>query len=207
MRRRILKKTLVVKRKPVIGRGFGKRYGKIVGQGFKANPPSVVKADIQQQIEQLIQIPEDSWRWWQLSNDLIIEKSPKDADFISSPTFYYLPQRRWVMAQNPGLYFGEELGWYVDIADITYEPTYGCWIVTDLFCDVIILKDNRTHSVLDLDELAEVFEGGLVTQNQLVQILRDTQALIDLIRSGNFPPAEIEECQRLYERGKQVPPL
>lgn len=193
-----MKKTLVVKRTPVVGRGFGKDYGTFVGKGFKANPPSVMEADIQQQIEQLTQTPEDNWRWWQISNELIIEKSPTDTDFVSSPTFYYLPQRRWKIVQNRSLYFGEELGWYVHIADITYEPTYGCWLFTDLFSDVIIRPDNRTHSVLDLDELAEVFEGGLITENQLVQILKDTQALVDLIRSGNFPPPEVEECQRLW---------
>ena len=45
---------------------------------------------------------------------------------------------------------------------------------------------------------AEVFEVELISKHKLVQILRDTQALIDLIRSGNFPPREIEECQRFW---------
>ena len=51
---------------------------------------------------------------------------------------------------------------------------------------------------MNLDRLAEAFEKKLITPNELVQILRDTQALVDLIRSGNFPPPEIEECQRLW---------
>ncbi|MFQ6043858.1 MAG: RNA polymerase sigma factor, partial [Candidatus Poribacteria bacterium] len=190
-----VKKTLVVGSKPVVGSVFGKNFGAFVGKGLKASPPSVVEADIQQKLEQFSQTPEDNWLWWQLSDDLIIEKSPADADTIY--TIYYLPQRRWKVVRHNkgGAYFGEELSWYIYIADITYEPAYDCWLVTDLLTQVMVGKDERRHSVMNLDRLAEAFEKELITKNQVVQILRDTQALVDLIRSGNFPPPEIEECQ------------
>ena len=87
---------------------------------------------------------------------------------------------------------------YIHSADIAYEQDYGCWVVTDLFSDVLVGKDNRTHTVLDLDDLAFAFELGLITKVKLTQILRATQGLIDLIREGNFPPAEVEECQRVW---------
>jgi len=194
-----VKKTLVVGRKPVVGQVLGKNFGAFVGGGLKANPPLVVEADIQQQIEELSQTSEDSWRCWQLSDDLIIEESPADADTIY--TIYYLPQRRWRVVQHHkggASYFGEELSWYISITDITYESTHKCWLATDRLVQVMIGKDERRHSVMNLDRLAEAFEKKLITPNELVQILRDTQALVDLIRSGNFPPPEIEECQRLW---------
>jgi len=194
-----VKKTLVVGRKPVVGQVLGKNFGAFVGGGLRANPPSVVEADIQQQIEQLSQTPENNWRWWQFSDDLIIEKSPADAETIY--TIYYLPQRRWRVVQHHkggASYFGEELSWYISITDITYESAHNCWLVTDRLVQAMIGRDERRHSIMNLDRIAEAFEKELITKNQVVQILRDTQALVDLIRSGNFPPPEIEECQRLW---------
>ena len=185
-----MKKTLVVWRR------FGLEHGET--SGFKVNPPSVVETHIQQKVEQFTQTPEEHWRWWQLSDELIIEKFRTDNDFDASMTFYYLPKRRWAMVQNPGNYFGEDLGWYIHIADIAYEKTYGCWLITDLFCDVLVKKNNQIHSVLDLDDLAEAFEIGLITETKLLQILRDTQGLVDLIWRGNFPSAEVEACQKIW---------
>lgn len=185
-----MKKTLVVWRR------FGKEHGET--SGFKVNPPSVVETHIQQKVEHFTQTPAERWRWWQLSNGLVIEKYPADTNFDTSATIYYLPPKRWAMMQNPGNFFGEDLGWYIHIGETVYEPTYGCWIFTDLFCDVLVKKDNQIHSVLDLDDLAEAFEIGLITETKLLQILRDTQALVNLIWKGNFPPAEVEACQKIW---------
>lgn len=193
-----MKRTLVVEKRLVVGRATGKQHGPIVGKGFKLNPPEVLSTHVQEQLDQAAQMTPESWRWWQFSDELIIEKSPTDGDFVSSPTFYYLPKRHWKITQGRSLYFEEVIDWSVHIADIIYQPIYECWFVNDLFVDIMIRGNNQTLSVLDLDDLAEVFEVELISKHKLVQILRDTQALIDLIRSGNFPPREIEECQRFW---------
>jgi len=59
-------------------------------------------------------------------------------------------------------------------------------------CDVILQQDNRTHTVLDLDDLGQAYTLGVITADEMVQILADTQRLIDEIRTGAFPPSELQ---------------
>ena len=92
-----------------------------------------------------------------------------------------------------------EWKWYIHIGEIKYH-TNSSWIFTDLFCDIIVKNDNRTHSVLDLDELGHALELSLLTTAQLVQILADTQELINLVRSGNFPPKELRSRQEIIDK-------
>ena len=56
-------------------------------------------------------------------------------------------------------------------------------------------KEHGEDSVLDLDELGNALEMGLITNTQMTRILTDTQKLIDLVRSGGFPPMELSDRQ------------
>lgn len=181
----------------MVWRRFGKEHGE--EGGFKLNSPDVVSAHIQQKVDKFRQTPADDWRWWQLSDEIIIEKPSLKAGLAHPKIIYYLIPKNWALVEDPGFYYGEELGWYVHVGDLTYDGIRGCWIFTDLFCDVIVKKDNRTHSVLDLGDLGYALELGLITANKTAQILTDTQKLIDLVRSGDFPPKEIYDSQKALD--------
>ena len=73
---------------------------------------------------------------------------------------------------------GSLLYWYCDIVE--YEFT-----VTDLLADVIIYPDGRTK-VVDLDELADALEQGLITQEQLLASLRQLNNLLSLLYRDKF---------------------
>ena len=58
-------------------------------------------------------------------------------------------------------------------------------IVTDLLADIILYPDGRMH-VVDLDELAEALEKGLITQAQMSACLRQLNNLITIIYRDKF---------------------
>ena len=91
--------------------------------------------------------------------------------------------------------------WYIHIGQTQFDPDLGAWVFKDLFADVLLQADCRTHTLLDLDDLAQATEIGLVTSSQTASILRDTQALINLIGQGNFPSPELQNRQTLREYG------
>ena len=66
---------------------------------------------------------------------------------------------------------GSLLYWYCDIVEYTSRPEDNSLIVTDLLADIILYPDGRMH-VVDLDELAEALEKGLITQAQMTACLR-----------------------------------
>ena len=130
------------------------------------------------------------WKWFQVSDDLIIEQ-PFDGRLQSGPdsTIYYLPNRMWCIQENM---HGEDWTWYVHIGKTEYNSNHQAWVFKDLFVDVIIKSDMKTHTILDLDDLADVFEMGLVADSEVTEILRSTQELVDLIQKGGFPPRELD---------------
>ena len=59
-----MKKALIVWR----------RTGKEHGEGsFRVNPPMVVDEHIRGKVERLRATPEEDWRWWQLSDEVLVE--------------------------------------------------------------------------------------------------------------------------------------
>ena len=83
------------------------------------------------------------------------------------------------------------LYWYCDIVDDTGELT-----VTDLLADVIIYPSGRMK-VMDLDELADALEQGLITQEQTAMCMRRLDALLTLIDRDKFDTL----CEHLDSRG------
>ena len=77
---------------------------------------------------------------------------------------------------------------YCDIVEFeekTETATEASLIVTDLLADVILYPDG-THKVVDLDELADAYEQGLITASQLTRSLRQLNKLLEIIQSGQF---------------------
>ena len=73
--------------------------------------------------------------------------------------------------------------WY---CDIMAESANGNEIIlSDLLIDVIIYPDGVVR-VVDLDEAADAVEQGLMTKELLVQALRTTNKLLDMIYHGKL---------------------
>lgn len=78
------------------------------------------------------------------------------------------------------------LYYYCDIVEFEETAAEASLIVTDLLADVILYPDG-THKVVDLDELADAYEQGLITASQLTRSLRQLNKLLEIIQNGQFP--------------------
>lgn len=87
--------------------------------------------------------------------------------------------------------------WYCDIMNVHIsedkETNTATYLMEDLLIDIVIEPDGSVH-VLDLDEAAEAFEKGLITGADLTLALNAADALLRIIRSGEF-----EEYQKIVE--------
>ena len=85
---------------------------------------------------------------------------------------------------------GSLMFWYCDIVDYHAgtDPDTGLesMTVVDLLADVIIYPDGFVK-VVDLDELAEASESGLITTETLYSILLRVNRLLTTIYDGDFP--------------------
>lgn len=180
----------------IVWRRLGKEHGEETG--FRVNPPDLVAGHVETQQQALRRTPEAQWRWWQVREDLLVEQVPPQGPYLPGCVAYYLPKRDWLILEKIRLRrLGPEWTWYVHIGDIAYDARRACWIMTDLFVDVIVQPDDRTHSVLDLNDLAHALEIGLVNAPTLCRVLRSTQGLVDLLLAGGFPPPEVHEARAL----------
>lgn len=80
---------------------------------------------------------------------------------------------------------GTLLYWYCDIVDYDYQVESNTLTVTDLLADVIIYPDGRVK-VMDLDELAEALERGLITTELMCACLRRLHDLLSIIDRDKF---------------------
>ena len=80
---------------------------------------------------------------------------------------------------------GNLISWYCDIICHTYDPETETYVFTDLLADVIVYPDGFVR-VVDLDELAEALEKGLITQAQMSACLRQLNNLITIIYRDKF---------------------
>lgn len=185
----------------VVWRRFGKEHGE--NQGFRVNSAEVVEAHIRAKLEQSITTPEGDWRWWQVSQGLIIERGRRVYPGVSEDRglqeiIYYLPQRNLALMWRPGyVNTGREWDWYVHIGSTEFDGNYDCWVFCDLFVDVLVARDCTTHGVYDLGDLACALEIGLIDPRQMSSVLMATQSVVDDIRAGKFPLDEIVAQDRL----------
>ena len=80
---------------------------------------------------------------------------------------------------------GSLLYWYCDIVEYEFNEAGDTLTVTDLLADVIIYPDGRTK-IVDLDELADALEQGLISQDQLTACLRQLNNLLSLLYRDKF---------------------
>ncbi len=80
----------------------------------------------------------------------------------------------------------EIIYWYCDIIDINYDQESDTYYLNDLLTDIKIMPDGRVE-IIDLDELAIAFEESLITNEQLIMSLKQSNSLLDLIYARNVP--------------------
>ena len=77
------------------------------------------------------------------------------------------------------------LYWYCDVVEYTFDPDGTTLTVTDLLADVVVQPEG-TVEVVDLDELAEALDRGLITKEQMTSCLRNLNHLLSLIYRDKF---------------------
>ena len=80
---------------------------------------------------------------------------------------------------------GSLLYWYCDIVSYDYDKDTETLVVTDLLADVIVHPDGSIH-VVDLDELADAFDQGLISAEQMSACLRQLNHLLSYIYRDKF---------------------
>lgn len=75
--------------------------------------------------------------------------------------------------------------WYCDIVDFSYKEDTNELTVTDLLADVIIYPDGFVK-VIDIDELSEALDKGLISIEKLKDCLKKLDRLLNIIYSGDF---------------------
>ncbi len=75
--------------------------------------------------------------------------------------------------------------WYCDIVEYTCDKSENTLTVTDLLADVIVYPEGRVE-VVDLDELAEALERGIITKEQMTACLRNLNHLLSMIYRDKF---------------------
>ena len=83
------------------------------------------------------------------------------------------------------------LYWYCDIVDYEFNEEENALVVTDLLADVIVDTQGITR-VLDLDELADALEQGLLSEDQLKKSLRRLNKLLTIIYKDKFDRLQSE---------------
>ena len=75
--------------------------------------------------------------------------------------------------------------WYCDIVDYKFNEDKSELVATDLLADVLIYPDGFVK-VLDLDELADACQMGMISGELLQESLRTTNRLLETIYKGEF---------------------
>lgn len=106
------------------------------------------------------------------------------AKFSHGISCYYL-EKGWKVSKflnekNELVYY------YCDIIDTTYQKEENSYIFTDLLADVIIYE-NGFVKVVDLGEVAEALEKGIITDREAELSLFRLDALLQVIYDGGLP--------------------
>ena len=91
--------------------------------------------------------------------------------------------------------------WYCDIIQAKKDSEKNTVIIEDLLLDVILYEDG-TVRIMDLDELCDATEQGLITQIESTHALRTLDSLLNIIYKKQFvqlqtPINEIEKLNPL----------
>lgn len=80
---------------------------------------------------------------------------------------------------------GNFIYWYCDIIDYKFEDD--TYTLIDLLVDLKIFSDGK-YEILDKEELDEALNENIITMEQYEDALNKLQELLDIVKSGKFPP-------------------
>lgn len=80
---------------------------------------------------------------------------------------------------------GSLIYWYCDIINHEYDEKTNTYVFTDLLADVIVYPDD-TSKVVDIDEIVEALEKGLINTEQCKTALRNLDSLLKIIYNHKF---------------------
>lgn len=80
---------------------------------------------------------------------------------------------------------GSIMYWYCDIIDHDYDEKTNTYVFTDLLADVIVYPDGRIK-VVDIDEIVEALETGLIDLKQCTTALKNLDALLKICYADKF---------------------
>ena len=106
------------------------------------------------------------------------------AKFSHGVSCYYL-EKGWKVSK----FLNKEdklVYYYCDIIDATYNKEENFFVFTDLLADVIIYEDGFVK-VVDLGEIAEALEEGIITDREAKLSLSRLDALLEVIYGGGLP--------------------
>lgn len=75
--------------------------------------------------------------------------------------------------------------WYCDIIQVKKDNDKNTVIIEDLLVDVILYEDG-TLRIMDLDELCDATDQELITQSESIYAIRTLNALLNIIYQGEF---------------------
>lgn len=75
--------------------------------------------------------------------------------------------------------------WYCDVVDYDINVEENTCTTTDLLVDVLVYPDGSSR-IIDLDELADAHERGLVDNHTLYEALKRADKLVSDIYAGKF---------------------
>lgn len=75
--------------------------------------------------------------------------------------------------------------WYCDIIQSKIDSEKNTVIIEDLLIDVI-LYENGTTKIMDIDELCDALDQGLISQTEVIKALRTLDNLLKIIYEGQF---------------------
>lgn len=186
-----------IKKVQVIWWRFGKEHGE---DDFHINTPITIAQHLDQKAIRARQTPADQWRWW-TDGTVIVEKPTPSIHYGKDTRIYYLIERGLTIVEQIHLPPPRDRWyWYIHLADIFYDAQRRCWISKDLFCDIILDPTGQQYQLMDLADLGNALEIGLITAAETTTILRRTDEAITEISRGNFPFPEIEEARALCRR-------
>ena len=171
------------------------RYGKeneSTNSEICVNPQEVIQNSLDTRLKLNLATPENAWRWYQVSDELVVEcgGGAESGRNGADTRYYYLLKQGYGVIEN----FSGRRGkiWYMHLADFFCESGRDCWVMKDMFVDVVAPQNLNSFWVIDLDDLATALDLGLVDAKKTSDILRRTEALAHEMRAGRFPTALVE---------------
>ena len=131
----------------------------------------------------------------ELKNDLILRADDRiivtkwktinpRPDFSHGVSCYFL-QPGWKISRFLNV-SGHCLYTYCDIIDSVYKKEENSILISDLLVDIIVYNNGQVK-IVDIGEIAEALEYGLIDAALAAKALRQTDGLLRIIYEGRLP--------------------